>query len=461
VSGILNVKDAQFGAAGNGIADDTNAIQSAIDAATGNANPASTTRTGQTVYLPPGSYKVTHDLIIRSVEGFKFVTAGLGQTVIYASGTAFKQAIIFINGSADGLFEGLDIRGDGTEQVPDGIRLDWVTASRVDAGCGTTSGSATVTNTLAKSYDVGATVTGAGIPAATTILTATNGVGWTLSHNATATATVTLTVASINSAARSTTANRFRDIRIRNLKAVTLFSLTGNSNIQLDGTVMDNVVVTGGQTPGAWSSSGNWQNGFSFGNGVYANNYDHVLTGCSAALCYYGIKCNASSFDLDGSQPAANFCDFWVLTNGQTSIKNIQSQGSGQFLTSPSSFPPEANTVSDVLFVTTNPNVGIPVVQLLGGMWVFSNFSVGFIFSSGAYQTGIFTVTGQSAARPCIAIFDNLTNKGTKVASFALTNARVNVRNFSNYDPATGNYATAVAGDIISAFSAGAWTNVV
>lgn len=457
---VINVKDPLYGAKGDGTTDDTDAIQAAINAATGASNPASTTRTPTApVYLPPGTYKVTSDLIIRSVSGFKLIGAGIAQVTILASGTGFTQAVLFVNGSLDGLFEGFAVQGDGTEQVNDGIRLDWVTASRTDPGCVTNS-TTLVTNTGARTYDVGATITGSGIPGSTTVVSVVPGVSWTLSHSATASATVTLTVASLNAAARSTTGNRFRDIRVRALKFITGISLTGNSSVQVDGTVFDNVVVTGGQTPGSWSSSGNWQNGFTFGNGVYANNYDHVQTGCGTALCYYGWKINASSLDLDGSQPAANFCDFWVLTNGQTSIKNIQSQGSGQFITSPSSFPPEANTVEDVLFTTFNPNAGYPVATLNGGMWVFSNFSVGFIYASSAYQTGIFAVTGQNSSRPCIATFDNLTVTGAKTSAFTVSNADVSVRNYHNYNPATGNYTAPVAGDLLSLYTGGAWLSL-
>jgi hypothetical protein len=243
------------------------------------------------------------------------------------------------------------------------------------------------------------------------------------------------------------------------LKAKVLFSCEGNGGVQLDGTMMDNVIVTGAQTPGAWSTSGPYQIGFSFGDGIYANNYDHSMTRCDAALCYYGWKVNASSIDLDGSQPAANFCDFWILTNGQTSIKNVQSQGSGQFLTSPASFPPSPTTVEDAEFLTFNPNAGYPVITLGGGVWNFTNFTVPFIYYSSAYQTGIISVSGQNSSRPCIAVFDNLTMLGTKSAVFSISNSDVHVRNYHNYNPATGNSAALVAGDLLSYFSGGTWRN--
>src|SRR4029077_5650363 len=135
-----------YGALGDGTTDDTAAIQAAINAATGAANPATTTRvpTG-IVYLPPGNYKVTADLYIRSVLGFIFRGSGIGQTIIYASGSGFTNAVLSINGSSDSIFEQFEIRGLGGEQVNAGIRLDWVNSSRSDPGCITTNASAVVT----------------------------------------------------------------------------------------------------------------------------------------------------------------------------------------------------------------------------------------------------------------------------------------------------------------------------
>jgi hypothetical protein len=65
---------------------------------------------------------------------------------------------------------------------------------RVDAGCGTTNGSATVTDSSCSANDAGAGVSGSGIPAGTVINSVTPGVSFVMSNAATATATVSLTI---------------------------------------------------------------------------------------------------------------------------------------------------------------------------------------------------------------------------------------------------------------------------
>jgi hypothetical protein len=133
-SGLANVQE--YGAKGDGSTDDTAAINAAINAATGNASPAANVRfPGASVYLPPGIYKVTSDLLIQSVEGFSFAGAGAELTILLASGKGFTTAVLNIDGSAMGSFQGFSISGDGTEgsgnkSLPNAINLTWTTAAR-------------------------------------------------------------------------------------------------------------------------------------------------------------------------------------------------------------------------------------------------------------------------------------------------------------------------------------------
>jgi hypothetical protein len=222
------------------------------------------------VYLPAGLYLVSSDLIIRSTLGFHLQGAGADQVRIAPVGTAFTQAVIFIDGSLDGIYEGFAIQGNGTEGasgstspgIPDAIRLDWTTA-----------------------------------------------------------------------ASRSSSANHFKNIRVRNTNFVTGISLEGTGARQLDGTYLHDVLVTGSQVDGSWLSTGNWQSGFAFGNGTQGNIYDHVAVAVGASNCYYNFKVNCSSIALFGAQPGANAVDYYLKNpTSQCTIENVQSQTSGAFI---------------------------------------------------------------------------------------------------------------------------------
>lgn len=93
ISTVVNVRD--FGAKGDGAADDTNAIQAAITAAGASTVSA-------TVFLPSGSY------VVRSIEMVKGVSiqgAGRDKTTIYAkSGDSSAALITFPAGYTDHVF---------------------------------------------------------------------------------------------------------------------------------------------------------------------------------------------------------------------------------------------------------------------------------------------------------------------------------------------------------------------
>lgn len=114
----LNVKSAPYSAVGNGIADDTAAIQQAIDDA---ANGC------QAVYIPPGRYKIT---------GLKLTTAGDTVTTTFVSlrGANPVFSVLVYSGPTDGtalkisrnkFFEvsGLRIENAGAKGTTQGIHL--------------------------------------------------------------------------------------------------------------------------------------------------------------------------------------------------------------------------------------------------------------------------------------------------------------------------------------------------
>lgn len=463
----LNAKN--FMADPTGVNDSTTAITNAIAAATGNASPSTHTRAAtNTVYLPAGTYKITSDLLIQSVQGFNFIGDGPELTILNASGTGFTTAALNVDGSYAGRYEGFTLKGDGTEQVPTGINLTFTTGAN-----------------------------------------------------------------------RSTTGNKFQDIRIRNLNFVSGFSMAGVTNRQVDSTRLDCVVVSGQQVAGAWSNSGNWQQGFVFGNGTFANIYDQVLSRCDPSGCYYGFYNNVSGFSLNGSQPANNFCDFYMSPGAQSTITNVQSQNAGQFVIAPSNFSPQPISFNDCQ-VKTSFLQGA-VIQLAGGTWNFNNISAaatqvttsvaagsnggeisqvaswsspssgvldvasvtGYSASGGtasvattsgtatityagtsagqltgcAYVSGSPTgtvatggvvsgfsnagisLTGSSSSRPCFASFSNLALFGARTNAFTLSNAVVTVQNYENYNPLTGNY-TAAAGDPLAINIGNSWSSV-
>lgn len=66
--------------------------------------------------------------------------------------------------------------------------------TRADASCGTTNGSAVVTDAAAVAGDVGKPVSGTGIPAGSSIISVAAGVSFTMNQTATATGSITATV---------------------------------------------------------------------------------------------------------------------------------------------------------------------------------------------------------------------------------------------------------------------------
>jgi hypothetical protein len=203
--------------------------------------------------------------------------------------------------------------------------------------------------------------------------------GFTIKGDTTEQVTNAFTLTWTTGAARSTTGNKIFDIRVRNLNFVTGMNLAGVTNRQVDSTHLSCIVIGGSQTTGAWSNSGNWQQGFVFGNGTFANIYDQVLTRCEASNVYYGFYNNVSSFSLNGAQPANNFCDFYMNPGAQSTITNVQSQNSSQFVTSPSNFSPQPNTFNDCQFKTSFLSTASnnAFVTLAGGQWNFNNLSAG------------------------------------------------------------------------------------
>src|SRR3990170_3141800 len=84
----------EFGAVGDGVADDTDAIQQAIDAQQNRAN--------KIVYFPPGTYRITRTLVVPDVEA---LGANFNRLVLAGAGTmGSRTSIIKVD------FDGTGIR---------------------------------------------------------------------------------------------------------------------------------------------------------------------------------------------------------------------------------------------------------------------------------------------------------------------------------------------------------------
>ncbi len=161
---------------------------------------------------------------------------------------------------------------------------------------------------------------------------------------------------------RSTSGVMFRDIRIRGTKSIVGLDLSGTAANQLDGTVLQNVGVTGGLFPATWTNTGNWQDGILIGNGTQGNIYDHVAYASYVSQHYHGWTVNCSGFALFGSQPGSNFIDFNLVNPvAQITVENIQSQNAQQFIVCGGNASPVPISFRDVLYkpytgAAYNPN---------------------------------------------------------------------------------------------------------
>lgn len=117
---IVNVRD--FGAIGDGSNDDTAELQAALDYAygtTGSPHGTASVTSNRSVFFPPGTYKITSPLTLRSVRGANVFGSGRFTTTIQntAGGNVFAT-----NGCEYSMFGAMQLITSGTGV---GFDLDW------------------------------------------------------------------------------------------------------------------------------------------------------------------------------------------------------------------------------------------------------------------------------------------------------------------------------------------------
>lgn len=140
-----NVK--AFDVRGDGVTDDTDNIQKAVDYCMGAGSALSVARTGVELLFPPGTYKITRPITAHSTRGLHIKGAGPNNTKIKAM--ADMSQVFELDGFSLGSMSGLIISGDSSHTVTRGVYLHWDNA---------VSASSTYGNVFKQVYVEGATL---------------------------------------------------------------------------------------------------------------------------------------------------------------------------------------------------------------------------------------------------------------------------------------------------------------
>ncbi|MDQ0091679.1 hypothetical protein J2T12_005119 [Paenibacillus anaericanus] len=121
---VYNVKD--YGAIGNGIADDTVAFKNTISAA----------KSGSILFIPDGEYKITDELVINKVirfEGTLANDAGYCALLFNLDGLTASKVAIRVNNQMHGtVIRNLYVINKGAEHTRDGILFDGIAGDYPD-----------------------------------------------------------------------------------------------------------------------------------------------------------------------------------------------------------------------------------------------------------------------------------------------------------------------------------------
>jgi hypothetical protein len=109
-TGVVSVKDPQFGARGDSQADDTKAIQAAVDYCYGSSSdPHGTEKvnTNRVLHLPPGNYRITSPIRFAKLHGARIIGSGRFVTKIV---NVAGSSVFATNGCGYSHFEGMYLK---------------------------------------------------------------------------------------------------------------------------------------------------------------------------------------------------------------------------------------------------------------------------------------------------------------------------------------------------------------
>lgn len=119
----------RYGAVGDGVTDDTAAIQAAVDAAISSGDYTTTARHGiGAVYLPTGTYRITSPIAVRSVIDFHMYGHGAESKLV--AGGVGMVCLLDLNGVAHSSFCNFALTGSGSNTCTRALWLRWNGAYR-------------------------------------------------------------------------------------------------------------------------------------------------------------------------------------------------------------------------------------------------------------------------------------------------------------------------------------------
>ena len=345
-----------WGARGDGVTDDTRALQSCIDACCGTPDEPFTALPARGAELPTANgpprwatarirlgagavYRVTQPLRIVSTEGFAITGAGMENSVIRAHGTPAARAT---GGTT------LTIARAGAAWRPDALRDMWVCMT---AGTGAGQSAKVARNTadtitFARAIHVAPDATTMFVVLPEAVLDLDGCFEGSFDRFSVEGASESGAYTGIyyhrnpELTARGSSSTNFAFIKVGGLTWEAAWQIGGlddrYDNFQEDITEFLNCRARGAGGPGY---AGPWyRNGWVFGTGTFANNLNHTVHGIDAVRYGYNVSVRATNVAIyGGTLQTAGRADIQIVNGlqGYFTVSGIRSEGSRAFLEYP------------------------------------------------------------------------------------------------------------------------------